>query len=185
MSKLETLESLMTASKTDLGYTFLKPAQYKPVVKDDHCQINEAIKNAEGMIACAITPSGIAFLASLDAPKPANVSTFAIKTAPIPVTKRAGGAGRPSKYPFEKLEVGQYFFVPDTAKQPEPAKSLGSVVNSANHKYATVVEGETRKNRKGEMVPKLAFTRKFIVRPFSETDDAGELIHGAGVWREA
>lgn len=184
-SKLEILETLDTASKTELGYTFMKPSQYKKVVADGLAQINEAIKDATGMVATAITPAGHAFLAELEAkPAAAAPTQYVLKTAPIPETKRKAGAGRPSKYPFATMTIGEYFFVPDSVKCQDPAKSLTSIVASTNRRYATESATETRVNRKGATVPVLIYTKKFVVRPFNETDSKGNIVNGAGVWRE-
>lgn len=35
---------------------------------------------------------------------------------PMPKRSRAGGAAKPRKYPFDQLQVGQMFFIPDKAK---------------------------------------------------------------------
>jgi hypothetical protein len=51
----------------------------------------------------------------------------------MPVTKRGGK--RESAYPFNKLEVGQSFFIPASEKHPEPAKSLASTVSGAAKRY--------------------------------------------------
>lgn len=56
-----------------------------------------------------------------------------------PKTKRGGGAGTgaPVKYPFDTLEVGQFFFIPDSeVAKGDAFKTLGSAVGSANQRYA-------------------------------------------------
>ena len=41
-------------------------------------------------------------------------------------------------------------------------------------------------NRKGQKVPKLVQTRKFVIRAVEETDaETGEVVIGARVWRVA
>jgi len=187
-TQIETLTAISEAMKVEPYYLFMTVAAAKTIVKKGFAEQRLDITNEDSQFATRLTASGLAEVNSTQAVAPIvkvpTMTQFVIGSAPVPTSpKRAGGAGRHSKYPFDSLEVGQYFFVPDTAKQPEPAKSLGSVVTSANRKYA-VETAATRVNRKGVTVPVLEYNRKFIVRPFSITDAAGELIHGAGVWRE-
>ena len=187
MTKLETLQLIATAMENAPGYAMLSESATKALVKQGLVQVDTNVQDEDFRIATALTEAGYAFLNSnteaVAASTPVKVNTmFEIKSAPIPQTVRKSGAGRKQKYPFDALEIGQYFFVPATEKQPDPAKSLGSVVTSANKRYATET-GETKLNRKGEEVPKLAYTRKFIVRPFNEEIN-GEYVAGAGVWRE-
>jgi len=187
-TQFEQLTAIQEAMKVSPFYLFMSESASKPLVKKGLVEVNKEIGNEDYQYATRLTADGVAFLNSNSEPiatpaKVAAMSTFIVKSAPIPVTKRKGGAGRPSKYPFDQLEVGQYFFVPDTKEQPEPAKTLGSVVSSANKRYATISE-ETKTNRKGETVPKLIYNRKFIIRPFHETDEEGNIVNGAGIWRE-
>lgn len=85
---------------------------------------------------------------------------------------------RTSAFPFDKLEVGQSFFVAATEARPDPAKSLASTVNGANARFSEVVEGETRTNRKGNSVAVTKQLRKFIVR-----QDTKDGVAGARVFR--
>lgn len=189
-TQLETMAQIAEAMKAEPFYLFLSASASKPLVKKGFAEVNEEIQNEDFQFATRLTEAGMANLNSnnQEAPKASPavkvnpMTAFEIKSAPIPVAKRKGGAGRPKKYPFEALEVGQYFFVPATEKRPDPAKSLGSVVTSANRSFA-VETGETKANKKGETVPVLAYTRKFVVRVYNETID-GEIVPGAGVWRE-
>lgn len=187
MTKLETLQLIATAMANAPGYAMMSESSTKAYVKQGLVVVDPLIEDDDCRIATALTNSGYAFINSNTEAIPASTpvkgnTMFEIKSAPIPQTVRKSGAGRKQKYPFDALEVGQYFFVPATEKQPDPAKSLGSVVTSANKRYAEET-GDTKLNRKGEEVPKLAYTRKFIVRPFNEEVD-GEYVAGAGVWRE-
>ena len=79
-------------------------------------------------------------------------------------------------YPFDALNVRQSFFVPNTEDKPNAAKSLASTVSSATARYAEVVEGQFKTNKKGEQVPVTRETRKFVVR---------SVEGGARVWRTA
>lgn len=182
MNKLEVLEAV---SKAPAGFEYIKPKFYAKIVEQGLLEVNATMVDENGAHACRLTTKGQEYMISINGSTGTPATTekeskmsFVIETAPIPTIKRAGGAGRPSKYPFEQLEVGQMFFVPASEKQPDPAKSLGSVVTSANRRFATET-GEMKTNRKGESVPKLVYGRKFVVRPYTRDG-----VAGAGVWRE-
>lgn len=182
MNKLEVLEAI---GKAPTGFEYIKPKFYAKIVEQGLVEVNTLMVDENGAHACRLTPKGQEYMNSLNETPGATAVTekatkmsFVIETAPIPAVKRSGGAGRPSKYPFDALEVGQMFFVPASEKQPDPAKSLGSVVTSANRRFATET-GETKQNRKGETVAKLVYGRKFVVRPYTRDG-----VAGAGVWRE-
>lgn len=104
--------------------------------------------------ACRVTEAGKVYLASQQAPagspqaavtsQAPQSSAFSILSGvELPKVKRkGGGAGAPVKYPFEAMTIGQSFFVPASDKQPNPAKSLGSTISSANLKYCAVRDGD-------------------------------------------
>lgn len=95
---------------------------------------------------------------------------------------------RTSAFPFDALEIGQSFFVPETEERKDPAKSMASTVNGANERHSEVIEGQTVTNRKGNEVPARKPLRKFIVRPVADGAAWGEQyagVAGAGVWRVA
>jgi len=48
------------------------------------------------------------------------------------IRRSSTGSG---KYPFEKMELGDAYFVPATEKRPDPKKSLGSTISSANNRF--------------------------------------------------
>lgn len=105
--------------------------------------------------------------------KTAPVATsFAVEdNVPMPTGSGRGG----NVYPFDALEVGQSFFVPNSDEKPNAAKSLASTVSSATSRYAVPSEdGATKINKKGETVPVMVKTRKFVVR---------SVEGGARVWR--
>lgn len=181
VSKLEVLEAIQ---KSPNGFEYFKPKEYSKMVEQGILEANLAMEDERGAHACRLTPAGIEYMNTINGTTGASATTakekvmsqsFAILDVPIPTTKRKGGAGRPSKYPFDGLEVGKSFFVPCSVDQPDPAKSLGSVVTSANRRYATET-AETKKNRKGEDVPKLAYTRRFVVRPYTHEGVEGALV---------
>lgn len=76
---------------------------------------------------------------------PKVVTTFEIDDAvPLPVKQKAG-AKRGSKYPFDKLNVGQSFHVPATVENPEPLTALASSLTGARRVFAKPVLGEDGK----------------------------------------
>lgn len=94
----------------------------------------------------------------------ASVGDFVIATVPLP-ERKSTGAGRSSSYPFDKLEVGQSFFVQATAAKPNPRKSLASTVSSATRRYATKTDQTRNVKVKGVLraVPIYTENRKFEV----------------------
>ena len=98
---------------------------------------------------------------------------------PVPAISGRGSGG--NMYPFEAMAVGQSFFVPNSESKPNAAKSLASTVSSATARYAVPAEdGSTKTNKKGEVVPVMVETRKFVVRSVEEDG-----VKGARVWRTA
>src|SRR5439155_4059506 len=101
--------------------------------------------NDNNKVAAALTQSGAQLLSNGAAQnhKP-NMSTFAVQTGgiePPKVTrgfkKGQGGGGAPTKYPFESMDVGSFFFVANTAvSKGDAVKTLGSAAGSANQRFA-------------------------------------------------
>lgn len=124
------------------------------------------------------TPAGIAqYQASLP-------PVFEIETdvALPPVTGRGRSSSAADKYPFDKLEIGQSFFVPNSlfdkdGEVGDAAKTMSSTVATANRRYAEEIPGETKTIKvKGEekQVPATRQLRKFVTRAVDG---------GARVWR--
>src|ERR1044072_4568348 len=137
-------------------------------------EVNESMTNEAGEIATRATEKGIASMSQNEQKSaPAAKQTFQIEDGIelAPVVGRGRGA---ETYPFDQLKVGQSFFVPNTPEKPNVAKSLASTVSSGSRRYATESEGETRVDRKGNTVPKLEYSRKFVVRAVEG---------GARIWR--
>ncbi len=99
--------------------------------------------------------------------------TFAVETVEIPAVKRGRGAA--TKYPFDLLEVGQSFFVPNSASEKgNAAKSVASSVAAANKRYSQEIAGQTRVNRKGKTVPATEQIRLFETRSVEKDPVHGE-----------
>ena len=99
----------------------------------------------------------------------------------IPVPTISGRGRGVKVYPFDQLEVGQSFFVANSEDKQNAAKKLASTVSGATARYAVASEdGATKTNKKGEVVPVMVETRKFVVRSVEEDG-----VKGARVWRTA
>ena len=176
---------------------FTPAAVHGPLVEAGLVEINPAMVNEAGEIATRATQAGIESLDSGaivvdNATSEANSaiaetcktekvkSMFKIEdNVPVPAIS---GRGRGVKmYPFDQLAVGQSFFVANDESKPNAAKSLASTVCSATARYAVPAEdGSTKTNKKGEVVPVMVKTRKFVVRRAEEDG-----VKGARVWRTA
>jgi hypothetical protein len=102
----------------------------------------------EGKAPVRLSEAGVAYVAANVPAVAGNGSDTAkyqvIDGVVLPPSKRGGGrGGAPVQYPFDGLEVGQSFFVPVSAKHPNPVKTLGSTVSSANMRFS-VETGEMK-----------------------------------------
>jgi hypothetical protein len=176
---------------------FVPESVYAPLVEAGLVEINSTMVNEAGEIATRATQAGIESLDSgatvgNNATSEANSETaetgktkkvktmFKIEDSiPVPTISGRGRGG--NVYPFDQLEVGQSFFVANSEDKPNAAKSLASTVSSATARYAVPAEdGSTKINKKGEVVPVMVETRKFVVRSVEENG-----VKGARVWRTA
>ena len=176
---------------------FTPAAVHDPLVEAGLVEINPAMVNEAGEIATRATQAGVESLESGaivadNATAEANSETAAtgktekVKTmfqiendVPVPAVSGRGRGG--NVYPFKVLAVDQSFFVPNSESMPNAAKSLASTVSSATARYAVPAEdGSTKTNKKGEVVPVMVKTRKFVVRRVEEDG-----VKGARVWRTA
>jgi hypothetical protein len=185
------LKAIAAATASDNNY-FVTQEEGKPLLGHNPplIRVNFDIMQGE-KAASRITDAGIAMIggnsqASAAPAAAASGSAFTIMTGvELPASRRGVGlhGGAPKKYPFEQMEVGNTFFVPVSEDTPNPLKTLGSTVSSANMRYAEET-GEKRektrvkrgKDRKAEvdsngekvyetvMLPVYNFTRKFEIR---------------------
>ena len=154
--------------------------------------------NDQSKAAARITQAGVDFLkGNVVETKTVEVaSNFEIMSnVPLPASKRGNfgkGGGAPNKYPFDKLEIGNTFFVAATAKHPDPVKTMGSAVSAATMRFAKptgemktvtrtkrgadhkalVVDGVKQTETKS--VPVYAFERKFTIRSVKASDKLGD-----------
>lgn len=171
--KRESLEALGRVVEATLdasvGYTFCSDEIAAWLVKNEYIEQNEAIKNVSGHLATRATEKGIQLVESQKPKEEVKVSEetveYVIEDVALAPTKRGTGLiPRVSKYPFEKLEVGQSFFIAG-----KELKSVASTVNNAQKKYATVEKNEdgtdkTKTGKSGKVVKCYVYTRKFGVR---------------------
>ena len=174
-----TLSAAIAASAE--GFIYAAASDVAPFVAEGLVETNDTIKDANGNIAVRLKPAasteGTSTVNTATNAAPAAASTvassFAIEdNVPLPTASGRGRGG--NTYPFDALNVGQSFFVPNSEDKPNAAKSLASTVSSATARYAEVVEGQFKANKKGEQVPVTRETRKFVVR---------SVEGGARVWR--
>lgn len=156
--------------------------------------------NDANKVAIRVTEAGSAFLVAGANPVVETVveptaSKFEIFTGAVlpPAKPRGGGfgAGAPKKYPFDEMEVGGFFFVAKSAAVPDPLKTLGSTVSSANLRFAEQIgekivtrakrgkgnklelDGNGQKIMETKTVPTWKLTRKFEIREVVGGTDYG------------
>lgn len=187
---------------------YVSPAEGMDLVKHNPPLItvdgNQKDPSDPNKIAATITEAGGKYLAdagqSNEHTKP--VHTFSVQSGglELPKIKRAfgGGGGAPTKYPFETMNVGDFFFVANTdVSKGDAVKTMGSAAGSANQRFAEdiVINGEIQteqvtRAKRGEgnkaikgadgknvmetiTVNKKRFTRKFVVRPVEAGKEYG------------
>lgn len=137
------LQALATAAAANT-VAYVSQADGLPLLNNTPplIEVNTAMVDASGNAAARLTDAGRAMLAG-NAAAPAGAAAPAspyavISGAVLPPSKRgnAKGGGAPTIYPFETMEIGQSFFVPISEKHPDPVKTLGSTVSSANIKFS-------------------------------------------------
>lgn len=186
-----TLEQIVEATlDQSKGFVYTSAAIHTPLIEAGLVEVNPTMSNEAGELATRATEKGIATVSKNDtqetaavaaaATAPAAKSSGFVIEANIPVPSISGRGRTGTTYPFDKMDVGQSFFVANDESKPNAAKSLASTVSSATARYAEVVPGEFKTNKKGEQVPVTRETRKFIVRSVEENG-----VKGARVWRTA
>lgn len=184
---LSALATLLTASDSEAGFGYVASKEATALEERGLAELNREMVDGDA-IAARITDKGRELAnAGQEAakPKPEVVVGSVVAGVEMPAAKRAPG-GRQGKFPFDKLEVGQSFFVANVQGAEKPmSKTMASTVSTANARYAEEIPGETRKNRRtGEDVPATRQLRKFELR---HVEDGGPWGFpgqaGAGIWR--
>lgn len=160
---------------------FLSEDVYKPLLEAGYVEINASIVNELGQVATRATASGLEVLSSMEelevlssmeehVKQVKNVKIkkgkkmFEIqKRSDVTVIKKPRGRVS-SQYPFEKMEVGDCFFVANTEDRPNAAKSLASTVSGVNARYSEPsADGATRTTKTGKVVPVMVKSREYVV----------------------
>ena len=185
-----TLENVVAATQAG-SFVYTAASVHVPLVEAGFAEINPAISNEAGELATRATEKGIETVTSTATQETAAVETaaaapvtassgFAIE-AGVPMPSISGRGRTGTTYPFDKMEPGHSFFVPNSEDKPNAAKSLASTVSSATARYAVpAADGSTKANKAGEQVPVMVETRKFVVRSVEENG-----VKGARDWRTA
>ncbi len=211
---MELLRNIANATAAGTAF-YVTSAEGLPLVQAGLVEVNgsdvdPSDANKRGV---KITDKGVAALNGSATPAAASTK-YAVQSGGIelPKIKRGfqkgqGGSGAPSKYPFDTMEVGAYFFVPDSdVKNGDAAKTLGSAAGSANQRYAVgtgvkktverakrgadhkAVKGPDGKNVMETVeVEEKTFQRKYTVRPVEAGKQYGNFTapaDGAVVVRE-
>jgi hypothetical protein len=185
-----TLENVVAATQAG-SFVYTSASVHVPLIEAGLAEINPAISNEAGELATRATQKGIETVSSTTTQETAAVETaaaapvtasggFAIE-AGVPMPGISGRGRTGTAYPFDKMEPGNSFFVPNSEDKPNAAKSLASTVSSATARYSVpAADGSTKANKAGEQVPVMVETRKFVVRSVTENG-----VAGARVWRTA
>lgn len=199
------LESVIEATLNS-GFVYTSPAFHLSLIESGDVEVNPELVNENGEVATRATAKHLPTVAQ---PEPESIKmieqtatvaatvaatatprNFAIKLREMPtITRKLSGvrAGRTPTYPFDQLglpETGtayESFFVADSGEK-SAVTSLASTVSGANARYAEVVPGEFRVNRKHKTVPVTRQLRKFKAVEGVEIIDGVE-VKGAFVFR--
>ena len=173
---------------------YVTAAEGKPLLDAGLITIDPSNRDPEdaNKIAAKVTDAGVHKLNGAHAHTPAITGAIAIQKGGIELPKvergfkkGVGGGGRAAKYDFEAMEVGDFFFVANSAvKNGDAVKTLGSAAGSANQRFAEptgetekvmrakrgpdhkAIKGPDGKNVMEEaVVEKKNFTKRFVVRP--------------------
>lgn len=177
----EIVEATLDAGR---GFVYLPESVYAPLVEQGLVEANTGMQNPDNANEYAVraTEKGKQSIMSnegqTNAPATSKGNFEVAKgfsALGIVSKRRSGGAG--TTYPFDTMEVDEYFFIPATAERPNPAKSMASTVSSATARYAKpAADGATRVNRKGQTVPVMVETRKFAVKSAEKDGVAGAYV---------
>lgn len=180
---LEALPSIVAATQVEPGYMFTNFKVHSYLVSEGLVEVKEDLQNEAGDEATRATQKGINLVTEhvYCSENPINegnekvmsetvnetaavVNEFAIVDIPVVRTRLSGG--RKSSYPFDKLAVGQSFFVVGAV-----AKKLASTVCNAMKKFDVPLLDEAGVQKTKEItvpktgekriIPAMAHTVKF------------------------
>jgi hypothetical protein len=205
---MDTLNAIKAAMDSNTVY-YISQTDGLPLLNHNPplIEVNTSMVQSDGKAACRLTTEGVKMVNNTQAEAPAS-NPYEITSGVVLAPRKRGNfkGGAPTQYPFDKLEIGQGFFVPVSTKHKNPVKTLGSTVSSANMRYAQKT-GETKqveravrdkqtkkaiKNGNGEVVretvtvPIYKLTRKFMIGPVEKGKNYGTFVapdNGAYIMR--
>lgn len=122
--------------------THISKDEGMPLVKAGLIDVDTERLDDKGNALVRLTEAGQKMFAQANATNSDGTATgslYAILSGvQLPVAKRgfSKGAGAPTQYPFDQLQLNESFFVPVSEKHSNPVKTLGSTVSAQNHKYS-------------------------------------------------
>lgn len=184
---VELLRAIANASAANTA-VYVSATDGVPLLKAGLINVDQNNKDPQdaNKVAAHVTDAGVKYLTEHNG-HVQHKPMFSVQSGiELPKTQRrgGGGGGAPTKYPFDGMEIGHFFFVANTAVDKGDAfKTLSSAVGSANQRYA-VETGEHKtvnrakrgpgnkaiKGADGKNVMESAttavkkMTRKFVVR---------------------
>lgn len=195
-----TLADIVAATKGDAGHLYTPVEVHKPLVASGDVEVNPEMANEQGWLATRATEQAMNANQNQTAqsqPETAKPKFEIESNIVVPERKRNSSglrAGRTPIYPFDALEIGQSFFVPD-ADGKSAHKSMASTLSGVNLRYSEEIAGQTRVNRKGVTVPATKQTRKYVSFDTERTIDeklatqtglaVGTVQKGARIFRVA
>jgi hypothetical protein len=172
--------AVLTAIANDPnGFQYVSQAEGGPLVADGLIEVNTTMLDPSDntKAAARLTDAGRAYVgANGSAPAASEpvveASPYAILTNAVPPISKRGnkGGGAKTQYPFDKMEVGNSFFVPVSDKHTDPAKTLASTVSAANNRYSEDT-GEKKTVTRAKRGPKNKAIRDAAGEKVKETVD--------------
>lgn len=155
MINADKLKELIAATASPQGFGYVNATDGKPMVEKNLIVTNTQVLNPANPdeVAAKAQPAAQQYIDSLASGSSqanngasAGVGHIITSTFVAPAAKRRGnapGAGAPSKYPFDKLELGQQFFVGNSEVEKGDAfKTMSATVSSTNRRNSEET-GET------------------------------------------
>ena len=185
------LGSVIDAEAGDVGYGMIDTEFCKPLLDAGFVVVNMSIAE-NGLTAAKSTQAGVDYwqthkttvdtvapvvqvAANATVKQKAAPMTFEIHSDFVPPAGAKRRVGRNDSYPFDKLAVGQSFFVPATEAKPEPHKSMLSTVTQAMGRYAEGT-GKMKTTAKGNTVEIKNRTRVFGLYEHTKDGVKGAMI---------
>lgn len=162
MNKHTAYKQVVAGTKSEAGYAFISEDHAKALAADGLVEVNPEMRDAVGNIATRALDTSIEVHPDEAAMKVKPTFEIVGGLAPAAIVRPPLPA-REEIYPFSKLEIGQSFYLPGEMKK------YVSTVTAANRRFKVPSpDGATKTNRKGETVPVLLDTRKFVLRSVTE-----------------